>query len=63
MDNNIFVVARKMKYGNPLSFQKLSNCGWKTRLDFMNGGINVNLLKYDQRKLSRNRELIRIYTE
>ena len=62
MNNNIYVVARKMKYSNPISFIKLSNCGWKSQLDFTNGGINVNLLKYDRKKLSQRRELIKAYT-
>ncbi|CAI2363892.1 unnamed protein product [Moneuplotes crassus] len=63
MNNEIYVVARKMRYSNPLAFTRLSNCGWKSQLDFVNGGINVNLLKYDQSKLSKNRELLKIYSE
>lgn len=30
MDDNIYVVARKMKFSNPFSFEKFSNIGWET---------------------------------
>lgn len=62
INSNIYVVARKMRYSNPMSFEKLSDCGWDRQLDFTNGGINVNLLKYSPTKQSTIGALITNYS-
>lgn len=61
MDDNIYVVARKMRHSNPLSFEKLSNIGWDTRMDFSNGGLNVNLLKLNSMKVNKAKEIVKAY--
>jgi len=40
-----YVVSRKMQTSNPLSFERFSNLIWDKELDFVNGGMNVNMLK------------------
>lgn len=41
------MVAKARHYGHDLSFEKYSNCGWKSELHFSNGGLSVNLLKLE----------------
>jgi 23S rRNA G2445 N2-methylase RlmL len=63
MDNNIYVIARKMRHSNPMSFEKLSNVSWDHQLDFTNGGLNVDMLKFNSKKINRAKEIIKIYTQ
>jgi 23S rRNA G2445 N2-methylase RlmL len=61
MDDNVYIVSRKMRFSNPMNFTKLTNVGWDTQMDFVNGGINVNLLKLNSKKVHKNREIINSY--
>ena len=61
MNDNIYVVARKMRNSNPLSFERYSNAGWDPIMDFYNGGLNVNMLKINPQKISKATELVNAY--
>lgn len=61
INDNAYVVCRKMRHSNPMSFEKLSNIGWDHQMDFYNGGLNVNLLKLNSSKVHKNREIIKSY--
>jgi hypothetical protein len=61
LEHNSFVVSQAHHYGHSLSFEKYSNLGWEKLLHFSNGGINVNLLKWDQEKLSKSRQRLEAY--
>ena len=61
MNDNIYIVARKMRNSNPLSFERYSNAGWDPIMDFYNGGLNVNMLKINPQKISKATELVNAY--
>jgi len=56
-----FVIARKMQYSNPLSFEKYSNLIWDKELDFVNGGMNVFMLRLRLDKINETKETIKAY--
>jgi len=49
---HVYILAKSNHYGHELSFQKYSNCGWDSKLHFVNGGLPVNLLRLNPKKLS-----------
>ena len=49
---HVYVVAQSQHYGHEMSFEKYSNCGWDRPLHFSNGGLSVNLLRYNMTKKS-----------
>ena len=51
--NGTFVICQSHHYGHQMSFQKYSNLGWEDLLHFSNSGINVNLVKWNQKKISK----------
>jgi len=59
--NDAFVIARKMQYSNPLSFEKYSNLIWDKELDFVNGGMNVFMLRLRLDKINETKETIKAY--
>ena len=61
--NGTFIVSQAHHYGHELSFPKYSNLGWDHLLHFSNGGINVNLLKWDQYKLSKQKKILSAYED
>ena len=56
-----YIVARRMAYANPMSFEKYSNIMWDTQMGFKNGGMNVNLLKYQPGKKNKPKETVKAY--
>lgn len=58
---NTYVVARKMQYSNPMSFEKYSNLIWDKELDFINGGMNVYLLKVRLDLKNKSKERVKAY--
>ena len=58
-----YIVARSLHYGHELSFEKYSNSGWQNALHFSNGGISVNLLKFDMSRKSAVKHTIAAYKD
>ena len=46
-----------------MSFEKYSNCGWHNILHFANGGISVNLLRFDMARKSKVKHVIGAYKD
>jgi len=61
LEHNTFVVSQKHQYRHPLSFEKYSNCGWHSILDFNNGGVNVFLNKLDHSRMSQAKQTVKAY--
>ena len=59
--DSTYVVAWKMNYSNPLSFEKYSNVIWDKNLDFVNGGLNVYMLKAWLDKVNEPKETVKAY--
>ena len=57
------MVCQSHHFGHELSFQKFSNLGWEQKLHFSNGGISVNLLKWNQFKFSATRKMLEAYQD
>jgi hypothetical protein len=58
-----YIVAKSTHYGHELSFEKFSNCGWQNALHFSNGGLSVNLLRFNMNKKSSVKRTISAYKE
>ena len=54
-------MAQSVHYGHQASFVKYSNQGWDPLLHFSNGGLNVNLLKWNRKKINKERASIEAY--
>ena len=63
LQHQVFVVAQAHHFGHNLSFEKYSNVGWENVLHFNNGGLSVNLLKWNQKRISTVRTQIQAYSE
>lgn len=61
--HDTYVVAWKMMFSNPLCFERLSNNQWDKQLDFVNGGLNVFMLKLRLDKVNHTWETINAYIE
>lgn len=59
----VYIVARSTHYGHEMNFEKFSNCGWRNTLHFSNGGISVNLLRYDMERKSKVKRVISAYKD
>lgn len=60
---HVYILARSVHYGHEMSFEKFSNCGWQNTLHFSNGGISVNLLKFDMDRKSKVKHVIGAYKD
>lgn len=58
-----YVLARSTHFGHELSFEKYSNSGWQNMLHFSNGGISVNLLRFDMTRKSKVKHVIGAYKD
>jgi len=58
-----YILARSTHFGHEMSFEKHSNCGWQNVLHFSNGGINVNLLRFDMARKSQVKNVIAAYKD
>jgi hypothetical protein len=63
LKNGSYIVAQAHHHGHDLSFEKYSNLGWEPLLHFSNGGVNVNLLKWNQQRVSKARQRLQAYDE
>ena len=56
-------MSQSLHYGHPLSFPKYSNQGWEPMLHFSNGGLSVNLLKWNRHRQSKTRNMLEAYAQ
>ena len=57
----MFFVARSVHHGHSLSFARHSGLGLRSLLHFGNGGIPVDLLKWDRNAVSKTKKTLEAY--